>query len=166
MSQSATERFHKLGREALAARFEHARIGKEVGFGAGRFTAGEIVHARFPAKQRAYIHKNVEDLIFAASYFDAIGGSFLELAPFRKQPRRLGRVSIKAQHKVTQFFQIGRASCRVRVSDLQEGRRRHTRCLSDWSSDVCSSDLASLSWLHFANSRAVWAGSASKPSIR
>src|SRR5205814_5956007 len=23
-------------------------------------------------------------------------------------------------------------------------RRRHTRCLSDWSSDVCSSDLASL----------------------
>src|SRR5947199_7770708 len=22
-------------------------------------------------------------------------------------------------------------------------RRRHTRCLSDWSSDVCSSDLAS-----------------------
>src|ERR1039458_9739192 len=106
MSQSATERFHKLGREALAARFEHARIGKEVGFGAGRFTAGEIVHARFPAKQRAYIHKNVEDLIFAASYFDAIGGSFLELAPFRKQPRRLGRVSIKAQHKVTQYFQV------------------------------------------------------------
>src|SRR5262245_65177076 len=24
-------------------------------------------------------------------------------------------------------------------------RRRHTRCLSDWSSDVCSSDLAVLS---------------------
>src|SRR5205814_5541620 len=23
-------------------------------------------------------------------------------------------------------------------------RRRHTRCLSDWSSDVCSSDLTSL----------------------
>src|SRR5258705_4556371 len=23
-------------------------------------------------------------------------------------------------------------------------RRRHTRCLSDWSSDVCSSDLAGL----------------------
>src|SRR5262245_62367965 len=23
-------------------------------------------------------------------------------------------------------------------------RRRHTRCLSDWSSDVCSSDLAEL----------------------
>src|SRR5262245_64428841 len=26
-------------------------------------------------------------------------------------------------------------------------RRRHTRCLSDWSSDVCSSDL--IAWLHF-----------------
>src|SRR5205814_6310005 len=25
-------------------------------------------------------------------------------------------------------------------------RRRHTRCLSDWSSDVCSSDLFHLSW--------------------
>src|SRR5205814_3715182 len=24
-------------------------------------------------------------------------------------------------------------------------RRRHTRCLSDWSSDVCSSDLRSMS---------------------
>src|SRR5205814_9904319 len=26
-------------------------------------------------------------------------------------------------------------------------RRRHTRCLSDWSSDVCSSDLAALAIL-------------------
>src|SRR5258705_1382126 len=25
-------------------------------------------------------------------------------------------------------------------------RRRHTRCLSDWSSDVCSSDLADKLW--------------------
>src|SRR5437899_8941094 len=25
-------------------------------------------------------------------------------------------------------------------------RRRHTRCLSDWSSDVCSSDLITGSW--------------------
>src|SRR5471030_542177 len=25
-------------------------------------------------------------------------------------------------------------------------RRRHTRCLSDWSSDVCSSDLGDLTW--------------------
>src|SRR5262245_64504426 len=25
-------------------------------------------------------------------------------------------------------------------------RRRHTRCLSDWSSDVCSSDLPAAGW--------------------
>src|SRR5205814_4058271 len=35
----------------------------------------------------------------------------------------------------------------VTVDDVESGvfffssRRRHTRCLSDWSSDVCSSDL-------------------------
>src|ERR1039458_9866406 len=27
------------------------------------------------------------------------------------------------------------------VASLFSSRRRHTRCLSDWSSDVCSSDL-------------------------
>src|SRR5258705_11546208 len=27
-------------------------------------------------------------------------------------------------------------------------RRRHTRCLSDWSSDVCSSDLTIFTMLH------------------
>src|SRR5205814_6007278 len=27
-------------------------------------------------------------------------------------------------------------------------RRRHTRCLSDWSSDVCSSDLKELLYSH------------------
>src|SRR5262245_63393992 len=36
-------------------------------------------------------------------------------------------------------------------------RRRHTRCLSDWSSDVCSSDLA-------ANPRAVRAGDGVEPA--
>src|ERR1039458_8390052 len=30
-----------------------------------------------------------------------------------------------------------------RVLFLFSSRRRHTRCLSDWSSDVCSSDLVS-----------------------
>src|SRR5205814_7935736 len=32
-------------------------------------------------------------------------------------------------------------------------RRRHTRCLSDWSSDVCSSDLLSLLRLQAAEQR-------------
>src|SRR5438046_1556352 len=38
--------------------------------------------------------------------------------------------------------EIGRASCRER-GERREGddRRRHTRLVSDWSSDVCSSDL-------------------------
>src|ERR1039458_9376273 len=41
----------------------------------------------------------------------------------------------------------GRAGICVRKVDLVRNvfffssRRRHTRCLSDWSSDVCSSDL-------------------------
>src|SRR5437762_1921186 len=42
--------------------------------------------------------------------------------------------------------QIGRASCRERVyvavgDGLFSSRRRHTRYIGDWSSDVCSSDL-------------------------
>src|SRR5205814_5562853 len=32
---------------------------------------------------------------------------------------------------------------RSRVFFFFSSRRRHTRCLSDWSSDVCSSDLSS-----------------------
>src|SRR5258705_2823582 len=31
--------------------------------------------------------------------------------------------------------------CRVCMCFFFSSRRRHTRCLSDWSSDVCSSDL-------------------------
>src|SRR5437899_3348018 len=31
------------------------------------------------------------------------------------------------------------------VVDVASSRRRHTRCLSDWSSDVCSSDLIVIS---------------------
>src|ERR1019366_6512604 len=103
---SAAERLHNRWRKPFAARFKHARVGKEVGFRAGRFTRGGIVRAWFPAKQRAYVHKNIEDLIFASSNFVGIRGSFLELAPLREQPRRLGRVSIKAQHEMTQFFQV------------------------------------------------------------
>src|SRR5262245_66345497 len=32
-------------------------------------------------------------------------------------------------------------------------RRRHTRCLSDWSSDVCSSDLAYAFWREVLDGR-------------
>src|SRR5438045_9358254 len=37
-------------------------------------------------------------------------------------------------------------------------RRRHTRCLSDWSSDVCSSDLSGT----ICQFKKLWAGSAWK----
>src|SRR5437762_3358067 len=43
------------------------------------------------------------------------------------------------------FGEIGRASCRERVERAVVGvasRRRHTRYIGDWSSDVCSSDLS------------------------
>src|SRR5437899_5311853 len=37
-------------------------------------------------------------------------------------------------------------------------RRRHTRCLSDWSSDVCSSDLDGLAFLATVGSTAPFVG--------
>src|SRR5437016_3276211 len=39
--------------------------------------------------------------------------------------------------------------CRSRWSPYNSSRRRHTRLVSDWSSDVCSSDLS-----HFPHSEA------------
>src|SRR5262245_23376710 len=48
-------------------------------------------------------------------------------------------------------------------------RRRHTRCLSDWSSDVCSSDLQSMRRQRCRAStrsaRACWRGTAGGASI-
>src|ERR1035438_10699024 len=47
---------------------------------------------------------------------------------FRRRLCRSGtRTSRKVEHRARCFF--------------FSSRRRHTRCLSDWSSDVCSSDL-------------------------
>src|SRR5438045_6366658 len=45
-------------------------------------------------------------------------------------------------------------------------RRRHTRCLSDWSSDVCSSDLSIFFWARaWANVRGFSCGCSSPFSI-
>src|ERR1039458_8615013 len=38
-------------------------------------------------------------------------------------------------------YRAGRQVRRAACSFFFSSRRRHTRCLSDWSSDVCSSDL-------------------------
>src|SRR5205814_6056263 len=46
-------------------------------------------------------------------------------------------------------------------------RRRHTRCLSDWSSDVCSSDLLTWNflWRYRVIRLSVWAGFTPLPQI-
>src|ERR1035441_10340931 len=41
-------------------------------------------------------------------------------------------------------FDVSSLMLLYRVFFFFSSRRRHTRCLSDWSSDVCSSDLMSL----------------------
>src|SRR5436853_80946 len=66
-------------------------------------------------------------------------GQVVEVAPSRyDRPPDCGRSALHwaARHsrpdvirRLTEFF-------------FFSSRRRHTRCLSDWSSDVCSSDLA------------------------
>src|ERR1039458_3993669 len=52
--------------------------------------------------------------------------------------------------------------CLIPVVDLFffSSRRRHTRCLSDWSSDVCSSDLCNRA------SAAVWHDAPKEPGAR
>src|ERR1035438_1594793 len=52
-----------------------------------------------------------------------------------------GRWHSRSFPRNTPPTQIGRASCRDGA-----WRSRHTRCLSDWSSDVCSSDLVKAAW--------------------
>src|SRR5258705_9346386 len=50
---------------------------------------------------------------------------------------RLDRVQLTIEHRAACF--------RLRLPKaffFFSSRRRHTRCLSDWSSDVCSSDLS------------------------
>src|SRR5205814_6585141 len=56
--------------------------------------------------------------------------------------------SIRRQSRIDQLKGWLGASCYDRYADYTpvllfffSSRRRHTRCLSDWSSDVCSSDL-------------------------
>src|SRR5205814_7742183 len=45
-------------------------------------------------------------------------------------------------------------------------RRRHTRCLSDWSSDVCSSDLRRQSQGYVGGRRFEWPGSNLERSVQ
>src|SRR5262245_64248874 len=45
---------------------------------------------------------------------------------------------IEAERKKRDEIEAGKSYCSRRF--FFSSRRRHTRCLSDWSSDVCSSD--------------------------
>src|SRR5450755_1721738 len=57
-------------------------------------------------EQRAYIHEDVQDLIFAPSYFVSIRGVNTVLAPLRDQQRGARRVDIKAQHELAEFLEV------------------------------------------------------------
>ena len=79
---------------------EHAEIGKQIGFRAGRFRTGLIVHLRISAEQGTQIDEDVEDLIFAVAHFIAIRHRFRELAPFCEQTRGALPIDIEAQHEL------------------------------------------------------------------
>src|SRR5205814_5331790 len=55
--------------------------------------------------------------------------------------RVVGRLRIDVGYAV--YFSNWFASLFILCVFFFSSRRRHTRCLSDWSSDVCSSDLSS-----------------------
>ena len=103
VSQRTLERADKGWRESFTARLQHAQVRKQIGLGGGLFTAGPMVHLRLALEQRTYVHKNVEDLIFALSYFLAVHGAIL--APFGEQTRGVLGIDVKAQHELAQFIQ-------------------------------------------------------------
>src|SRR5436853_4420844 len=53
------------------------------------------------------------------------------------------------------------------MSSFLSSRRRHTRCLSDWSSDVCSSDLLPLEpmWIGTLTLRASYSEAFHAPTL-
>src|SRR5208282_3208020 len=71
--------------------------------GAGLLTAGPMVYPRLALEQGAYVHKDVEDLMFALSKFVAIHGAIL--APFGEQTRGLFGIDVKSQHELAEFIQ-------------------------------------------------------------
>ena len=62
-----------------------------------------MVHLRLALEQGTYVHKNVEDLIFALSYFLAVHRAIL--APLGEQTRCVLGIDVKAQHELAQFIQ-------------------------------------------------------------
>src|ERR1019366_1835456 len=108
VTQCALERADKSWRQSLTARLQHAQVGKQIGLGAGLFTAGSMVYFRIALEQGTEVHKDVEDLIFALSYFVAVHGAML--APFGEDLRRVFRVHVKAQLQLAEFIETPMAT--------------------------------------------------------
>src|ERR1035441_4168130 len=62
------------------------------------------------------------------------------IRPIAETSRNDGHELAARLHQRSEERRVGK-ECRSRWSPYHSSRRRHTRCLSDWSSDVCSSDL-------------------------
>src|SRR5271167_1828263 len=103
VSQGALECADKSLWESSTARLQHAQVRKQIGLGTGLFTAGPMVYPRLALEQGTYVHKDVEDLIFALSYFVAVRWAIL--APFVEQPRGMLRIDVKAQHELVELIQ-------------------------------------------------------------
>src|ERR1035441_5741640 len=79
---------------------------------------GRHGYAELQERSSPLFHRNVPNLLAARPAFRALHFQ-------RSEERRVGK------------------ECRSLSAPFLSSRRRHTRCLSDWSSDVCSSDLRS-----------------------
>src|SRR5271165_5627620 len=63
--------------KSMTSRIQHAQVGKKIGLGCGFFPAGAMVDLWFALEQGTYVHKDVEDLIFAPPDFFAVYGAVL-----------------------------------------------------------------------------------------
>src|ERR1035441_9366423 len=69
---------------------------------------------------------------------------------------------ISSRRRHPRCLSAGVQTCALPISS----RRRHTRCLSDWSSDVCSSDLRTLSRLWVRIRRAKGSGLTTEAAVQ
>ena len=129
VSQCPFERADIGWRQAVTARLQHAQVRKQIGLGAGLFTARPMVYLRLALEQGTYVHKDVEDLIFALSYFVAVHGAIL--APFGEQPGGVLRIHVKAQHELAELIQApttaGLDGFPVSFRGERRARERRTR---------------------------------------
>src|SRR5262245_24152646 len=144
-----------LGRHALDHRGEIAHVHEHhADQGAPALEGGPVLEQLLGDRRRDLLAEGADDALALLLRAEGIAGAALDLVgdePRGKaggeQHRRLGEEERRpleggCGERLAAGAEIGRASCRERGWMAGgRGRRRHTRCLSDWSSDVCSSDL-------------------------